>query len=118
MNTPKAPAEDQASLMDEMDVEDLRHEITELRRELEELRFEADLDSCHIAGLTAQIAALIAESEACPNKAAHRLVERVEYVDSRTGEPIIRTRALPLYREAFDAEARECGITEPEKHRR
>lgn len=118
MNTSKPPIEDQASLMDEMDGEDLRAQIAELRREIAELRFESDLDSCHIAGLTAQIAALIAESEACPNKAAHPLVERVEYQDSRTGEPMTRTRALPLYREAFDAEARECGIGEPEKYRR
>ncbi len=118
MDTPKAAAEDQASLMAEMEMGALRREIAELRHEIEELRAEADLDSCHIAGLTAQIAALIVESEACPDKAAHPLVERAEYIDSRTGQPMIRTRALPLYREAFDAEARECGIAEPEKYRR
>ncbi len=71
------------------------------------------MDACHIAGLSAQIKALIAESEACPNKAAHPLIERVEYVHSRTGETMIKTRALPLYREAFDAEAAACGIDNP-----
>lgn len=118
MNTPKASADDQASLMAEMETDELIRQIAELRREVGELRLEADLDSCHIAGLTAQIAALIAESDACPDKAAHPLVERAEYIDSRTGETMIRTRALPLYRDAFDAEARECGIANPEKHRR
>ncbi|MTJ80166.1 MAG: hypothetical protein F8N37_03965 [Telmatospirillum sp.] len=103
--------------MNEIETDALRREIAELRREIEDLRAEADLDSCHIAGLTAQIKALIAESEACPDKTAHPLVERVEYIDSRTGQPMTKTRALPLYREAFDAEARECGIPDPEKHR-
>jgi len=111
------PSNEQASLMAEMETEDLRRQIAELRREIEDLRAEADLDECHIAGLTAQIKALIAESEACPNKAAHPLVERAEYTDSRTGQTIIKTRALPLYREAFDEEARNCGIENPEQYR-
>jgi uncharacterized coiled-coil DUF342 family protein len=103
--------------MAEMENEELRRQIVELRREIEELHAEADLDECHIAGLTAQIKALLAESEACPNKAAHPLVERAEYVDSRTGQTITKTKALPLYREAFDAAARNCGIEDPERHR-
>ncbi len=117
MDTPKTAPDDQASLMAALELDDLRREIAELRREVEELHSEADLDACHIAGLSAQIKALIAESEACPTKAAHPLVERAEYVDSRTGQPMTKTKALPLYREAFDAEARECGIDDPEKYR-
>lgn len=108
---------EQARLMAEMEVEELRGQIAELRREIEDLNAEAVLDACHIAGLSAEIKALIAESEACPNKAAHPLVERTEYIDSRTGEKITKTRALPLYREAFDAEARSCGISSPEQFR-
>lgn len=111
------PSNEQSNLMAEMENEELRRQIVELRREIEELHAEADLDGCHIAGLAAQIKALLAESEACPNKAAHPLVERAEYVDSRTGQTITKTRALPLYREAFDAEARNCGIETPEQHR-
>ena len=112
----KATSE-QARLMAEMETEELREEIAALRREIDDLRLEAVLDACHVAGLLAQIKALLAESEACPNKAAHPLIERAEYVDSRTGEPITKTRALPLYREAFDAEARSCGIDSPEQYR-
>jgi len=111
------PVNEQAMLMAEMESENLHQQIADLRRENAELRDEADLDSCHIAGLTAQIKALIAESQACPNKAAHPLVERAEYTDSRTGQPITKTRALPLYREAFDEEARNCDIANPEQYR-
>lgn len=92
----------------------LRRENEELRTEVEELRREADLDSCHAAGLSAQIKALIAEGDACPNKAAHPLLERVTYTNDRTGEPMTKTRAYPLYRQAFDEEARACGIEDPE----
>lgn len=113
MDTPN----EQASLMAEMEIDELRREIAELRREVDELHAEADLDACHIAGLSAQIKALIAESEACPNKDAHPLVERAEYIDSRTGQPMTKTKALPLYREAFDAEALACGIDNPERFR-
>ncbi len=108
---------DQASLMAEMEIGRLKEEIATLRQEIAELRTEADLDACHIAGLSAQIKALIAESEACPDKAAHPLVERAEYVHSRTGQTVTKTRALPLYREAFDAEARSLGIDHPEQFR-
>ena len=103
--------------MAEMENEELRREIADLRRKIDDLHAEADLDGCHIAGLTAQIKALIAESQACPNHAAHPLVERADYIDSRTGQTITKTRALPLYREAFDEEARNCGIEHPEQHR-
>ena len=108
---------EQIGLMAEMEIANLKGEIAALRREIEELRTEADLDACHVAGLSAQIKALIAESEACPDKAAHPLVERTEYVHSRTGQPLIKTRALPLYRDAFDAEARSLGIDHPEQFR-
>jgi hypothetical protein len=108
---------EQAELMAEMETEQLRQEIAELRREIEILHAEADLDGCHIAGLSAQIKALLAESEACPHKAAHPLAELDDYVNSRTGEPMKKTRALPLYRAAFDAEAEACGIENPEQYR-
>jgi hypothetical protein len=94
--------------------ERLKDEIEDLRRELDELRREADLDSCHAAGLGAQIKALIAEGDRCPNKAAHPLLERTTYTNAMTGEGMTKTRAYPLYREAFDAEARELGFEEPE----
>lgn len=97
--------------------EELRQEIEALKAEVEELRFEADLDACHAAGLSAQLRAIIAEGDCCPSKAAHPLLERVSYVSDRTGEAMSKTRSYPLYREAFDAEAAECGITEPAKHR-
>ncbi|OAN44059.1 hypothetical protein A6A04_09290 [Paramagnetospirillum marisnigri] len=97
--------------------EALKAEIEELRREVEELQAEADIDSCHVAGLTAQIKALIAEGDACPDKSAHPLLERTQYVHSRTGETVTKTRAFPIYREAFDAEAERLGIAHPEKIR-
>ena len=108
---------EQAELMAEMENEQLRAEIAELRQEIETLRAEADLDGCHIAGLSAQIKALLAESEACPTKEAHPLVEQDDYVHSRTGEAMRKTRALPLYRAAFDEEAAACGIEKPERYR-
>jgi hypothetical protein len=95
----------------------LREELAAVKAELEELRFEADLDACHAAGLSAQLKALIAEGDSCPNKAAHPLLERVSYVSDRTGEPMTKTRSYPLYRQAFDEEARECGIEDPSAHR-
>ena len=95
----------------------LTDEVEELRREIEELRLEADLDACHAAGLSAQIKALIAEGDACPNRAAHPLLERVEYIDDRNGLPMRKTRAYPLYRAAFDEEARAAGIVDPQQHR-
>jgi hypothetical protein len=85
-------------------------ENDELRSEIEELRREADLDSCHAAGLAAQIRAVIREGESCPNAAAHPLLERAEYTNALTGEPMTKTRAYPLYRQAFDDMARELGI--------
>lgn len=94
--------------------ERLKDENEDLRQEIEDLRREADLDSCHTAGLAAQIKALIAEGDACPNKAAHPLLVRTEYTNSMTGEPMTKTKAYPLYREAFDAEARELDIDGPE----
>lgn len=94
--------------------ERLQEENEELRRELEELRRESDLDACHAAGLAAQLRALIAEGDSCPAKAAHPLLERTQYVNAMTGETITKTRAYPLYREAFDAEAREMGFEAPE----
>jgi len=115
MNT--SDSNEQAGLMAEMEIANLKGEIAALRREIEELHTEADLDACHVAGLSAQIKALIAESEACPDKAAHPLIERTEYVHSRTGQTMIKTRALPLYRDAFDAEARSLGIEHPEQFR-
>jgi hypothetical protein len=115
MNT--SESNEQSGLMAEMEMVNLREEIAALRHEIEELRTEADLDACHIAGLSAQIKALIAESEACPDKAAHPLVERAEYVHSRTGQTVIKTRALPLYRDAFDAEALSLGIDNPKQFR-
>jgi FtsZ-binding cell division protein ZapB len=99
------------------EVEQLQAELEELRQEMAEVRYDSDVDVCHAAGLTAQIKALIAEGDACPNKAAHPLLERVEYTHSRTGEKVMKTRAYPLYREAFDAEALACGIEHPEKIR-
>jgi cell division septum initiation protein DivIVA len=97
--------------------EALRAEIATLEAEIETLRHEADLDSCHAAGLSAQTRAIIAEGDACPNKAAHPLLERVTYIDARNGETITRTRSYPLYREAFDAEAEAAGIEDPERFR-
>lgn len=106
------------------DIEDMRAEIEALRAENEDLRHEieglqadADLDACHIAGLTAQIKALIAEGDACPSKDYHPLLVREQYVHARTGESLTKTRAFPLYREAFDAEAESLGIEHPEKLR-
>lgn len=99
------------------ELEELQQEMEELRQEVDDLRFEADLDACHAAGLKAQIQALIQEGDACPNKAAHPLLERASYTHSRTGETIRKTRALPIYREAFDAEAAELGVSNPERHR-
>lgn len=117
MDHPKGAPDQQAELMAEMEVDALRQQIAELRKEIAELHQEADLDSCHIAGLSAQIKALLAESEACPDRAAHQLIERSDYRDSRTGETINKTKALPIYREAFDAEAKVCGIDHPERFR-
>lgn len=99
------------------DNERLQEEIVELRQEIEDLRREADLDACHAAGLAAQIKALIAEGDSCPDKAAHPLLERTEYINAMTGEPMKKTRAYPLYRAAFDEEAREAGIDDPENLR-
>lgn len=97
--------------------ERLRREIEELRAEIEELRLDADLDAAHAAGLSAQLRAIIAEGDACPNKAAHSLLERAQYTNDRTGEPMTKTRSYPLYRQAFDEECREAGIEDPERHR-
>lgn len=99
------------------EIEALRAEIEDLKAEIEELHADADLDACHIAGLTAQIRALIAEGDACPNKDAHPLLVREQYTHARTGEAVTKTRAFPLYREAFDAEAERLGIENPEKIR-
>ena len=104
-----------AELRDENDA--LRREIEALKDEIDELHFEADLDACHATGLAAQLKVLIAEGDSCPNTAAHPLLERVAYTDSRSGEPMRKTRAYPLYREAFDAEAEACGIPEPHHYR-
>ncbi len=106
---------DLARLREENEI--LREEIVTLQAEIEVLRHEADLDSCHAVGLAAQTKAIIAEGDACPNKAAHPLLERVTYRDARNGETITRTRSYPLYREAFDAEAEACGIDDPERFR-
>ena len=103
--------------MAEMEMDELRRENERLKSEIAELQTESDLDACHIAGLTAQIKALIAESEACPSQNAHPLVQKESYIDSRSGKEIVKTRALPLYRAAFDAEAQERGIKEPELYR-
>jgi len=97
--------------------EALRTELEELRAEIEDMQGDADLEACHIAGLTAQIRALIAEGDACPNKDAHPLLVREKYTHARTGEEVVKTRAFPLYREAFDAEAERLGIANPEKVR-
>ncbi len=97
--------------------EALRVQLEELRAEIEELNSDADMDSCHIAGLTAQIKALITEGDACPNKDAHPLLVREKYTHARTGEVVTKTRAFPLYRDAFDAEAERLGIANPEKIR-
>ena len=96
------------------EIERLKDENEELRAEIDELRREADLDACHTAGLAAQIKALIAEGDACPNKAAHPLLARGEYTNAMTGETMKKTAAYPLYRETFDAEARELGFESPE----
>jgi hypothetical protein len=110
--------------MNEMELDELRAEnaalkaeIEDLRLEIEDLHAEADIDICHVAGLTAQIKALIAEGDACPGKSAHPLLERAQYVHSRTGETVTKTKAFPIYREAFDAEADRLGIAHPEKIR-
>ena len=105
--------------LDELRAENqaLRAEIEELRAEIEDLHGDADLESCHIAGLTAQIKALITEGDACPNKDAHPLLVREKYTHARTGEVVTKTRAFPLYRAAFDAEAERLGIANPEKVR-
>jgi hypothetical protein len=95
----------------------LREEVASLRDEIEALRFEADLDACHVAGLAAQLKAIIAEGDACPSKVSHPLLERVAYTNQRTGEPMTKTKSYPLYRAAFDAEAEERGIAEPQAHR-
>lgn len=97
--------------------EALKAEIEELKAEVEDLHAEADIDACHVAGLTAQIKALIAEGDSCSDKAAHPLLERTQYIHSRTGETVTKTRAFPIYREAFDAEADRLGIAHPEKIR-
>ena len=99
------------------EIERLKEENEELRAELDDLRREADLDACHAAGLAAQIKALIAEGDACPNKAAHPLLVRGEYTNAMTGETMKKTAAYPLYRDAFDAEARELGFDSPENLR-
>ena len=99
------------------ELERLRDENAELRAEIEEMQREADLDACHAAGLSAQIKALIAEGDRCPNKAAHPLLVRGPYANSMTGEIMTKTAAYPLYREAFDAEARELGFESPENLR-
>lgn len=99
------------------ELDELRQENAVLRAEIEEMRFESDLDACHAAGLSAQLRAIIAEGDSCPNKAAHQLLQRSEYVNDRTGEAMTKTRSYPLYRQAFDAEAAECGIVEPKRHR-
>lgn len=112
-----AAGDEQSETMAAIEIAELRAENEALRREIETLRYEADVESCHVAGLTAQIKALIAEGDACPDKAAHPLLERAEYVHSRTGQPVMKTRAFPLYRDAFDAEAKACGIEHPEKLR-
>lgn len=104
-----------AELRDENEA--LRREIVALKDEIEDLHFESDLDACHAAGLTAQLKALIAEGDACPDKAAHPLLERAAYTDCRSGQPMRKTRAYPLYREAFDAEALAAGIAEPHRYR-
>ncbi|HLO77429.1 MAG TPA: hypothetical protein VK196_13315 [Magnetospirillum sp.] len=96
------------------EIERLKEENEDLRAENEDLRREADLDACHTAGLAAQIKALIAEGDACPNKAAHPLLVRSDYINALTGETMKKTAAYPLYREAFDAEARELGFESPE----
>lgn len=121
MDKRKSPNDEQAEAMAAGEVAELRAEIGALRdqlaaleQELEELRFEAILDVCHASGLTAQIKALVAEGDACPNKKAHPLLDRVEYIDGRTGQPMTKTSAYPLYREAFDSEARASGIQDPE----
>jgi hypothetical protein len=108
--------------MDELEIlqaenDELRREIESLRQEVEDLHAEADIDACHVAGLTAQIKALIAEGDSCPNKVAHQLLERAQYIHARTGETVTKTRAFPIYREAFDTEARRLGIEHPEKIR-
>jgi len=94
--------------------ERLIEEIDDLRRELDALRREADLDACHAAGLSAQIRALIAEGDACPNRGAHPLLARGTFVNAMTGESMQKTMAYPLYRAGFDAAAREMGIDDPE----
>ncbi|MBY0432130.1 MAG: hypothetical protein K2Q10_13095 [Rhodospirillales bacterium] len=95
----------------------LQAENRKLRQEIDALQHELAVEACHIAGLSAQIQALIAESDACPDKNAHPLVARVDFIHSRTGETLRKTGSYPLYREAFDAEAEQVGLDTPEQYR-
>jgi hypothetical protein len=99
------------------EIAELREENDALKAELEEMRFEADLDACHAAGLSAQLRAIIAEADACSAAGAHPLLERAPFINDRTGETMTKTRSYPLYRQAFDAEAEEYGIENPKKYR-
>lgn len=114
--TKKRPESFESLLADD-EVARLQAENAQLREEIEVLHRELAVEACHAAGLSAQIQALIAESDACPDKSAHPLVERVEFTHSRTGEAMRKTRSYPLYRAAFDAEAEELGLDDPEQYR-
>ena len=105
------------SLLADDEVSRLRAENEELREEIEALTRELAVETCHAAGLAAQIQALIVESDACADKPAHPLVQRADYRHSRTGEAMRKTRSYPLYRAAFDAEAERQGLDEPEQYR-